>query len=102
MINEKHTPGPWKLLEVGGLGHLCPADGNGISILTVVTEGDVDFAAVYEDADARLIAAAPELLEALQNLLNDTQHKEHQDCDDGPCPVREARAAIAKATGGAL
>lgn len=38
-----------------------------------------------------------ELLAALANLLNDTQHAEHPDCDDGPCPVREARAAIQKA-----
>ena len=49
--------------------------------------------------DARLIAAAPDLYEALKNLLEDTQHKEHADCDSGPCPVREARAALAKAEG---
>lgn len=50
-------------------------------------------------ANARLIAAAPDLYEALKNLLEDTQHKEHADCDSGPCPVREARAALAKAEG---
>lgn len=45
--------------------------------------------------------AAPtprELLEkahnALDDLLDDTQHAEHPDCDDGPCPVREARAVL--------
>lgn len=30
----------------------------------------------------------------LKNLLQDTQHAEHEDCEDGPCPVREARAAL--------
>jgi hypothetical protein len=50
------------------------------------------------EANARLIAAAPDLLVALRNLLDDTQHRDH-DCGDGPCPVRDARAAIAKATG---
>lgn len=34
------------------------------------------------------------LREALKGLLDDTQHAEHPDCDDGPCPVREARAAL--------
>ena len=51
-------------------------------------------------ANARLIAAAPELLEALRELLEDTQHANH-DCGDlSYCPVSKARAAIAKATGG--
>lgn len=34
---------------------------------------------------------------ALKNLLDDTQHKEHEDCESGPCPVREAREALAAA-----
>ena len=46
-------------------------------------------------ANAHLIAAAPELLDALEELLAATQHLE-------PCPATadKARAAIAKATGG--
>lgn len=60
---DKHTPGPWPLIEIEG--KLCPA-GEGVSILTVVSEDGTNFAAVYEDADARLISAAPDLLEALK------------------------------------
>ena len=37
-----------------------------------------------------------QMAEALRGLLNDTQHASHDDCDDGPCPVREAREALAK------
>lgn len=38
-----------------------------------------------------------ELVEALENLLDDTQHVEHADCEEGPCCVREARAVLSKA-----
>lgn len=37
-----------------------------------------------------------QMAEALRGLLNDTQHARHDDCHDGPCPVREARDALAK------
>ena len=47
----------------------------------------------------RLHSVNQELVDALKNLLEDTQHAEHEDCNDGPCPVREARAALAKAGG---
>jgi hypothetical protein len=40
--------------------------------------------------------AMEKALDALENLLNDTQHAEHPDCDDGPCPVREARAVLSE------
>lgn len=66
-----HTPGPWKYRQLY-------ADGN------IITEGDYweiftyeyDVAAFFsrgapirKEADARLIAAAPELLEALRNAI---------------------------------
>lgn len=47
-------------------------------------------------ANARLIAAAPELLEALSGFL-----AEFGDKTDNNANVRKARAAIAKATGAA-
>jgi len=72
-MEVKFTPGPWKLREVGDkCKHLCPAAQDDTSILTVALEYHEDeedptyFGAVYNQADARLIAAAPELLEALK------------------------------------
>ena len=89
---SKHTPGPWHLAEVenGSIKHMVPVGPDGYSLCTVVHDGDTPFGAIYMDADARLIAAAPELLEALQMLLEFP--------NTGPA-TSAARAAIAKATG---
>lgn len=49
-----------------------------------------------EQSLARLIAAAPDLLDALQSIIEDIDSEFGTDCD-----YNKARAAIAKATGGA-
>lgn len=84
----KHTPGPW---------HVQKSDDPKAGLLIKPIPGDVvaECDPLPEMAsNARLIAAAPELLEALQNLEN----------DDGRIPDHAwamVQAAIAKATGGA-
>jgi hypothetical protein len=87
----KHTPGPWNI-EFSSL------EGN-IKRWYVVGDDGNPIARVFEDERAGptqktyLIAAAPELLEALQELLG---------CDKTKTSigaVMRARAAIAKATG---
>jgi hypothetical protein len=45
------------------------------------------------DAAMRLVGEAAD---ALMELLDDTQHKEHPDCEDGYCPVRDARVTLLK------
>lgn len=66
MQEFKGTPGPWVLLEAGdGITKKVPVDRGNTSILTIVEEDGVKFAAVMDGYDAQLIAAAPELLEAL-------------------------------------
>ncbi len=93
---NRHTPGPWHLISVGdGPETLAVADATRTSLLTVVTEGRTYFAGVYEDADARLIAAAPDLLDALKDALCCLEV-----CGkDYDYAVGKASAAIAKATG---
>ena len=54
-----------------------------------------------DDAHARLIAAAPELLVALRGLLNAPDPDEAGDYTPRLRAVMNAHAAIAKATGGA-
>ena len=62
----------------------------------VIAARDAQWQAYATQARADLEAENAKLREALRNLLNDTQHAEHPDCEDGPCPVREARAALEK------
>jgi thiamine pyrophosphate-dependent acetolactate synthase large subunit-like protein len=68
----------------------------------VVTQERVEFTVTDESrARAALDAChAEELAEALRNLLEDTQHRNHG-CGDTPenCPVLAARALLAKLDG---
>ncbi len=86
MKNTKHTPGPW---------HFGPTAGHhDFAIYPEATGKDLALSRGTNEANARLIAAAPELLEALKTMADgyhrgDFKHAVHQD----------AIAAIAKATG---
>lgn len=86
-----HTPGPWHLVgSLPGIRHKVHFDeyGHGWSIAHVCN-GDC------AEENARLIAAAPELLEALIELA---EAGEDAWGADRPC-VRIAKQVIAKATG---
>ena len=106
--NTQHTPGPWLRLHEDKLQSQTKA---------IVTEnasmggvGEViawsnNYCGRASEANARLIAAAPDLLSALQNIAtiagvcaitfpNSPGNGDFQNI------VRDARAAIAKATGG--
>lgn len=75
-MNNQHTPGPWTIQDLGlsrgeqypGWHTYCVRAPNYVHLATV---GDVD--RFYQDsnkANARLIAAAPELLAALHNAAD--------------------------------
>lgn len=66
MSETKHTPGPW---EIDHNGYLQAAV-SGVIICRIVNSGGIVFHADFspaQPANARLIAAAPELLEALKS-----------------------------------
>jgi len=101
MSQAKHTPGPWEwsdkyrtadserntwsLLGDGGYGILS-CDGDENSPQSLGKSGA---------ANARLIAAAPELLAALVEAASG-----YSEFSEGDCEIlRKCRAAIAKATG---
>jgi hypothetical protein len=94
-MTDKHTPGPWKVA------------GDDINGQAIVRGEHVEIATCWHHclgsleiqmrANARLIAAAPELLEACQTLAT------LLDTDDwiatGRLAVKQAQAAIAKVRG---
>jgi hypothetical protein len=102
--NDNHTPGPWKYQN----GH------DGRHPRRIITNGGPAMIAIMADTEAsgslaplfnaKLIAAAPELLAALRGLL---VHFEGPQCLAADYPgsfymaeLERAKDAIAKATGG--
>lgn len=101
-----HTPGPWNVGAIandlmagkpGGRFHGIDSENHG-ALAVVVTQMEDDYppgsSCERLMANARLIAAAPELLAALQELLD----------IEGPQPgtsewAMKASAAVSKATG---
>lgn len=100
-MNTKHTPGPWGLAEVknetGRITHLVPVDSGKLSLLTVVDDGKTCFGAVYLDGDARLIAAAPDLLRLLAEARATLEA--WKDVAPAVSLCSDIDAAIAKASG---
>lgn len=63
-----HTPEPWMLFEVGDrFKHQCPASSEKTSILTIATEDDVQFGAVYNDEDSKRIVACVNACAGMRN-----------------------------------
>ena len=89
MTEHKHTPGPWEIRGEPGSELLIvqPETDWPIAILEAPTS-DPDAHA----ANARLIAAAPDMLEALKALRDKVE-----DCDISPALFAACDAAIAKA-----
>ena len=62
-MTTNHTPGPWAAVEHGVICEKCTSHGNFYVCGLIDPDNDED------KANARLIAAAPELLEALKSVL---------------------------------
>ncbi|GAA0531332.1 hypothetical protein [Pigmentiphaga daeguensis] len=92
-MEAKHTPGPWELRDEFGMQGLVYAQG--LEYPVASTTGYYNRAGQTEH-NARLIAAAPELLEALRDVVRAEMflpdHPQRQ------AAYATARAAIAKAT----
>ena len=116
-MDSKHTPGPWKFgWETNKKDWGIVTDGGGNIIANVNTKTGPDLPPLVPrkmpaDANAKLIAAAPDLLAVcrqLADLLEDPSTELENKCKDtsgmiqvwvSVSDVRQARAAIAKAEG---
>lgn len=97
-MSAKHTTGPWSAEPT------CPNDG--VNCWFIVSEDRKQVGSVdgYQgdperEANARLIAAAPDLLEALQNVVDAWSSQFERQGHMAPEWAKKARAAITKATG---
>ena len=98
---NSHTPGPWTVhwgMAQGGEGHFImdSRDLQQFSHIATVTFHDDEN---DTKANARLIAAAPELLEACQMLVALEDSGAHDADTRWKRARRDMRAAIAKAEG---
>jgi len=119
---SEHTPGPWTYSRSEQYGDWCfyvgQADGAPYTphysdVATLIAETVSDERRSIQEANARLIAAAPDLLEAVQEFLEMTEEPPEPNCSchiAPPCgdcvdhaglrgAFKVARAAITKATG---
>ena len=116
-MTTQHTPGPWEsnLVQVNGTNAMTyQIEGNALDVATrrvaVLIRGDMSpnghctYSAAEEEANARLIAAAPELLDALRNACNHFYALRDHAIESGlqgtveQQAINEIIAAITKAT----
>ena len=92
-----HTPGPWRALRNCLGAAITIYDERDRPIATTASNGSVETMAMHRSgevaANAQLLAAAPELLAALQSALTILVDSV------GDFDIAKAEAAIAKATG---
>ena len=116
MTQGKHTPGPWAVGNRYSETGVFSADGETLVANTHSSQRnfDRDAQVTEQHANARLIAAAPDLLEALRGLVAEhlpdaeanfeylSREGNHAQLEQEECDLRKwqaARAVIAKATG---
>lgn len=104
---DKHTPGPWVLKHISGSNFACQrfeirgmfGGKPGVAPIFNRDLSSIDGVNICcSPHDARLIAAAPELLEALDRLVKWGQAQKTAD-GSGFHSLEQAREAIAKARG---
>lgn len=108
-MSATHTQGPWTVTDDGYA--ITGADGGTLIVETTKANWENLAAAAAQgstlaqkhlpevEANARLIAAAPELLAALEALVGEADLGEVDLDDDDRIKLDNARAAIAKAKG---
>jgi hypothetical protein len=93
-MTTTHTPGPWRIGDAGQTVFGPKTDHSAPVTVALMPTPSERVSFLERKANSKLVAAAPELLEALEGLVADWERVH------GPIPAdHEARAAISKATG---
>lgn len=101
-----HTPGPWKVINHPRVAHVDSQrsvgfGANGMASIAWLTGGVLN-----QEANAHLIAAAPDLLAVVEECLESEERRRRELKDGSPAStysdarLGRIRAAIAKARGG--
>lgn len=98
MTNAQHTPGPW--VTDKDVGHEAVLGADGALVADCAIFGlHVNRSQEINKANARLIAAAPELLEALERMADVAEKSGLTVFNEEFTALANARYVIAKATG---
>lgn len=98
MKESKHTPAPWRVEKGGANNDLIWVEdivGNTVCDLYFRNDYSALFSHENDEANAHLIAAAPELLEALE-IFSKLDYRRHYDVQ---AAIHIAKCAVAKARG---
>ena len=99
-MTQKHTPGPWHLGQDRNYEAALVAENGETVARAAWTGGSGCELEIDKAADARLIAAAPELLEALEAARDTLKAHQMDYADSGYLTaIEDAEAAIARARG---
>jgi hypothetical protein len=90
-----HTPGPWKAASAAACAEVEVMEIAEVAHMRVIPAGGGWPTPGTPEVDAQLMAAAPELLAALDRLLASPDVRDAADAG----ALKQARAAIAKAVG---
>lgn len=94
-----YTPGPWECDLQGYGAFAIEADSRQGGYIVIADRGPHRTRAKEMHANALLISAAPELLEALQSIVRSLSDQDDEGLIEHAEPMINARAAIAKALG---
>ena len=105
-VRSKHTPGPWEVFDDVEGCEFPGIDNAGESIVlcgSIFDDGGIRGDTKEERlANARLIAAAPDMLEAIEETLQSVvMNRLHDTIEISRDAIELLRAALAKAKGGA-
>lgn len=98
-MTTKHTPGPLLAYDSGPCVVVLHEDGTEDGRTVAMTPKRNKRSTDEDRANARLYAAAPDLLAVLEAFVSSLSPDGSEDRDHDPDWLADARAAIAKATG---